>query len=231
MVAGPILRYNAVKPTGTPNMRRNASSTRRLARTRDPRRAILDATEALLVAEGYECFSIRKLVSRCGYTAPTIYHYFGDKQGLIDALLEERFGRLLRQLRRVRRGDEPVSYLRALAEAFVRFGLRNPTHYRLVMTPRPDGSEPPRTAEEARAAFSAPLEELAERGLLRHGDFEAALQSLWALLHGQISLRIVRPDYEWSPSLLDVSLDAMLQGLLRSAERSTATAAAAGGRS
>jgi AcrR family transcriptional regulator len=28
---------------------------------------------------GGDGFSIRKLAGRCGYTAPTIYHYFGDE--------------------------------------------------------------------------------------------------------------------------------------------------------
>ncbi len=188
---------------------------KRLARRDDPRRAILDATEELLVAYGYEGFSIRKLVGRCGYTAPTLYHYFGDKRGLIDALVEERFGRLLRRLRRVPRGGDPVAYLRALAHAFVRFGLRNPTHYRLLMTPRPEGSPPPRSAEAARAVFDAPLVEIADQGRLRMDDLECAMQSIWSLLHGQISLRIIRPDFGWSSSLLDISLDALLDGLVR----------------
>ena len=50
---------------------------RRLRQRTDAQRAILDATEALLVEDGYEQFSMRRLVERCGYTAPTIYRYFG----------------------------------------------------------------------------------------------------------------------------------------------------------
>ncbi len=212
-------------------MKRLDLHARRLARRDDPRRTILDATEALLVAGGYEGFSMRRLVGRCGFTAPTIYHYFGDKRGLIDALLEERFSRLMRQLQRVPRGGDPVAYLRALAQAFVRFGLRNTTHYRLLMTPRPKGSPPPRSAEAARAVFDAPMLELANQGRLRTDDLECAMQSIWSLLHGQISLRIVRPDFGWSRSLLDVSLDALLEGLVSPAsERPAAPSSGSGER-
>ena len=72
---------------------------RRLQQRTDAQRAILDATEGLLVEHGYEQFSMRRLVERCGYTAPTIYRYFGDKRGLLDALLEERILGLLTRFR------------------------------------------------------------------------------------------------------------------------------------
>ena len=54
------------------------ASDRRLRQREKARRTILDASEEMLVSDGYEHFSMRKLAARCGYTAPTIYHYFGD---------------------------------------------------------------------------------------------------------------------------------------------------------
>ena len=123
---------------------------RRLQSRADARRAILDATEALLVEDGYEAFSMRRLADRCGYTAPTIYHHFGDKQRLLDELLDERCQGLVRTLRRVHQGTDPVGNLRAFSSAFVRFGLRNPTHYALLSQPRDPGLPVPPAAEEAR---------------------------------------------------------------------------------
>ncbi len=199
--------------TGTPAERR------RLQQREDAQRAILDATETLLVEEGYDAFSMRRLASVCGYTAPTIYHYFGDKRGLIDALLDERVRRLLARLRRVKRSSDPVETLRAMAEAFVRFGLQNPTHYRLLTAPRPDDSPPPATAEEARAAFEQPIVELEQAGRLLWGDAEEAKQCLWVLLHGLISMQTARPDEGWSKTLLETSLDAMLTGLVGAPSR------------
>ena len=85
------------------------AETRRQRQRSEARRAILDMTETLLVEAGSDAFSIRTLAERCGYTAPTIYHYFGDKAGLIDALLEERFARLLLAVERVPLLDDPVA--------------------------------------------------------------------------------------------------------------------------
>src|SRR5262249_23213265 len=85
------------------------AALRRTRQREEARRAILDATEAILLEDGEELLSIRKLALRCGYTAPTIYHYFRDKDGLNDALLEERFSRLLQRIRRVPLAPDPVA--------------------------------------------------------------------------------------------------------------------------
>ena len=50
------------------------AALRRSRQREEARRAILDATEAILLEDGQELLSIRKLALRCGYTAPTIYH-------------------------------------------------------------------------------------------------------------------------------------------------------------
>lgn len=187
---------------------------RRLQNRAEARRSILDATESLLVSDGYEGFSMRRLATRCGYTAPTIYHYFGDKQGLIDALLEERFRGLVARLKRVRLSTDPVENFRALCLAFARFGLRNPTHYWLLTAPRDTDAAPLPSAEEARELLDRPLVRLAEESRLQVNDLEAARQSIWAFLHGLILLRTSRPDHDWASSLLETGVDALIRGFV-----------------
>jgi AcrR family transcriptional regulator len=187
---------------------------RRQARKGEARRAILDATEALLVEDGYARFSIRRLVERCGYTAPTIYHHFGDKPGLLDALLEERFRALFRLLSEVPRGRDPLDYLRAAAKAFVEFGLSHPNHYQLLSMPRDPDWTPPPSVDESREILEQPWRELWDEGRLHCRDVETAGQALWVLAHGLIALRTARPDHEWSTHLIEDSIDALLRGLV-----------------
>lgn len=196
-------------------MTSSTAEQRRSQQRAETRRAILDATEALLVEGGAEGFSIRRLAERCGYAAPTIYHHFGDKPGLVDALLEERFRRLVELAERVSRGREPLEDLRALGLAFVAFGLRNPTHYRLLSTTRRELESPePAAAEEVRAILEAPWRTLAAAGRLRTRTPEGASQAFWSLLHGLISLQVSRPDHDWSPTLAEDAVDALLRGLV-----------------
>jgi AcrR family transcriptional regulator len=191
-----------------------ALAQRRTEQRAQVRRSILDATEALLLEEGEERFSIRRLVVRCGYTAPTLYHHFGDKKGLIDALLDERFERLARQLKRVPRADDPVGYLRAMALAFVRFGLKNPTHHRLLFAPRAQQHAPPRSALEVQEMLEQAWTELWETGRLRAGDAGAAGQAMFCLIYGLASRRMERPEHAWSKTGIEDAIDALLRGLV-----------------
>ncbi len=50
------------------------------------RKAILQAAQELLLEGGEKALSYRKLATKLGITAPTIYSYFGDKQQLIAAI-------------------------------------------------------------------------------------------------------------------------------------------------
>lgn len=197
-------------------MEPHPSEVRRSRHREEARRAILDATEAILVEDGLEQFSIRKLATRCGYTAPTIYHYFRDKDGLIDALLEERFSRLRQRIRRVRPQPDPVDTMRELARAYLRFGLSNPEFYRLMMRGARDGRERSvRAAEDTREIMIAPIRALAAEGRLHSDDVEGVSQSFWALLHGLTALCIGNPKYAFSKNLFQVAVESMLRGIAR----------------
>ncbi len=195
-----------------------AAEERRLQYRADTRRAILDAAEELLVEGGLEAFSMRRLAERCGCTAPTLYHYFRDKPGLIEELLEERLRQLVAELRRVRRADDAAANVRALCGAFAAFGLRNPSHYQLLMMNRgTEASESP-AGEEARRVLGEPIEELVRCGELPEARLETLRQGLWSLLHGYILLRTTRPEESWEQGLLERSLDALIRGSLRGAD-------------
>jgi AcrR family transcriptional regulator len=188
----------------------------RTARSPDSRTAILEAAEALLLDRGVEGVSIRRVSERCGYTAPTIYHHFGDKKGLIDAVLEARFALVLRLMEAIERGSDPAAYLTEMARAFVRFALDNPSFYRLLTVPRLEDEDVVPSAEAARELVKGALEDLAGEGTLATPDIDEAFQVVWCMLHGLISLHLIRPRHELSPHLIERTFEVMRAGLLRS---------------
>ena len=191
-----------------------AFERRRLQRSEETRRAILDATGALLVEDGYEGFSMRRLAARCGYTAPSIYHHFGDKQGLLDAVVEERFQLILERLRRVRRRPDPADTVRAMMGEFVQFGLENPDHYELLDVTRPADALPPPSGERVRELLHDQLVELQATGRLASDSVEEAAQFLWCVITGLLRLQIAHPHGNWSATLSDFAVDAALRGLV-----------------
>ncbi|HIF96470.1 MAG TPA: TetR/AcrR family transcriptional regulator [Myxococcales bacterium] len=191
-----------------------AAELRRQQNRADARRTILDATESLLAESGLGGFSMRGLVERCGYSAPTIYHYFGDKPGLIDAVLEERLEDLVAQLERAPAKANPVAQARALCLDFARWGIRNPTHYYLMNQPKAHELPPDSAHQKAVDLMSKPLNALIQSGQISEVRLELIRQSLWACLHGLISLPAVQPDFDWNPNLLEASVDVLLAGWL-----------------
>ncbi|MCP4036839.1 MAG: TetR/AcrR family transcriptional regulator [bacterium] len=200
-------------------MQNSPAAERRNHSRAQTRRAILDATEAVLLDEGLEGFSVRKLVERCGYSAPTLYHHFRDKEGLIDALLEERLELLIEELERVPLVEDPVENLRALTRAFANFGLCHPTHYQLLMQVRDEDDRMIEAAERARHLMETPTDQIAARNWIEIGDAEALSQAIWTMVHGIVSMRALRPDVEWKEELLDQAIEGLIRGWLTPKDR------------
>jgi len=198
-------------PTSTPGIEH-----RRARQREEARRAILDATEFLLIESGGFDFSIRSLSKRCGYSAPTVYHYFGDKDGLVDALLEERVAVLADAIERVPVSGDALEDLRAVLRAFVGFSVEHPTFDKLMWTVSSKGQTRTTPAmERLSARVRPPLEALAGSGRLGDGDVESAGQMIWALLHGLSALRVTEPAHPWVPNLGERALDTLLRGMTR----------------
>lgn len=186
---------------------------RRARQREEARRTILDATELLLIESGGFDFSIRSLSKRCGYSAPTIYHYFRDKDGLIDALLEERVAVLADAIERVPVTRDPLADLRAVLKMFVGFSAVHPTFDRLMWTVSSKGQARTTPAMARLAArVRPPLDALAASNRLG-GDVESAGQMIWALLHGLSALRVIEPAHPWVPNLGELAIETLLRGM------------------
>jgi len=207
----------ASPPNSQPGRSRRAPRPRRGRPRASARQAVLAATEALLLEGGSEAVSIRRVSARCGYSAPTIYHHFGDKNGLIDAVLERRFRHMLELMQAIPRGDDAARYLREVAVAFVRFAVANPDHYRLLNIERAHQSpEAVPSAQAAQALAKQALGELLREGTLATSDLDSAFDVLWSMLHGVISLHLLQPERARANDLLvDLALDTVERGLLR----------------
>lgn len=122
----------------------------------DTRAALLNCALQLFAARGYDAVGVQEIVDAASITKPTLYHYFGSKRGLLDAVIEERGGPLLAAVREAARyGRDVPKGLEAVALAFSRFALADPVfaRMRLAMSFAPPGSE----AGEAAAALNEAL--------------------------------------------------------------------------
>lgn len=183
---------------------RRGSRERREHEKRELRAAILQAAAELLLAQGYEAFSLRGVAEQLGYSATTIYLYFANKDDLIEAIVDDAFERLERQLVEALTiaGDDPRRRLTALADAYIHFGLDNQTLYRLMFLQRPEFLLSCRTGEKLpRVAAMRQLEDdvvaaALSVGALPPGDPQGYADLLWSQMHGIVSLAIHFPMFD-----------------------------------
>lgn len=98
----------------------------------DTRERLLAAAANLIAAAPGEDFSLRAVCDAVGVKMPTLYHFFGSKQGLIDAVVDRGFDLYLGEKASVESSGDPIQDIRAGWDAHVAFGLTNPGFYTLM---------------------------------------------------------------------------------------------------
>jgi AcrR family transcriptional regulator len=173
------------------------------------RRAILDAAEHLLATVGEEGVSIREVCARAGVTPPTIYHHFGDKAALVTRVVDDCFAAFDRAFRERAAPADPVEALRWGFDRYVEYGLRHPTHYRLMFEPR--RARPTPAGLGAYDGLRRRVAAIAAAGRLR-APLEEATAAFWAAVHGTTALLV---SGFWLPGAPAIALvrDAMIAQL------------------
>lgn len=174
------------------------------------REDILAAATTLFSRHGVHAVTTRQIAAEVGISQPSLYAHFASIQAIQDEVSTRAFG-LLERLATPEPGATPQDQLRQTVASYFTFGLGNPDAYRIAFMlehPKPP-IEPgaPAWDQTTFAATDHPGPRLF--GHLRHivaqlrPELEAEallilIQSLWATLHGLVSLLIARPDFPWA---------------------------------
>lgn len=190
----------------------------------DLRRALVEAALALVTEEQDWGFSLREAARRAGVSHNAPYKHFADKRDLLAAVAAVGFEALrARLVSAVAEAQSPEAALLAIGVAYVRFGMENPAHYRLMFGPTltaGEGGLPPVVAEAA-AGAKAVLGEAILRGARAgrftpspssQGELDVAALSAWSLVHGLTMLAIDGLAKAGAPSSFP---DAVIAGVVR----------------
>lgn len=167
---------------------------------------ILQAAARLLADSGGAPVSTRAVCAAAGVGAPTLYHHFGDKDGLLDAVVAYGFERYLEEKRSLPSTGDPVEDLRRGWDAHVEFGLAQPAFYALMYGA---GRRVP-ASEEAYKILLQITEQIARAGRLR-----VPVKTAAAMIHAAsvgVTLRLIsgnEPDPDVSPRTREAILTAI----------------------
>lgn len=177
----------------------------------DHRERIVAAAARLLAEGGADAVSTRAVSAAAGVQPPTIYRLFGDKQGLLDAVVAHGFAAYLADKTPTEPTGDPVEDLRAGWDLHVGLGLANPALYRLMYGQQRSGASSP-AALAAFDVLAGHIRRIAEAGRLRIPEGRAA-----ALVHaagsGTTLALIATPEDARDPELSHTAREAVLAAI------------------
>lgn len=162
----------------------------------DLRQALIDAAITLLEEGGVQNLSLRKAAKLAGVSPGAPYHHFANRGALMAAIAHEGFVRLGAAMEDAD-GPDAVSRLQRCGEAYVRFALANPAHFRVMFRPELAAhDEFPELKEVADAAFQGLVDRVLEAQGSREipeGEHERFVMLAWSMAHGLASLLVDGP--------------------------------------
>ena len=101
------------------------------------RTRILETTAGLLAESADVDVSTRAICDAAGVTAPTLYHHFGDKDGLLAAVVDFGWAAFLKTKLAVAAvvHDHVADDIRAGWDNHLEFARENPSFYKLMWSP------------------------------------------------------------------------------------------------
>ena len=188
------------------------------------RQEILDAASDILVREGYDGLSMRKVAERIEYSPTAIYLHFKDRDDLVFCVCEHLMAGLVKELQQVAdRHADPLVALRKSLRRYVEFGLKHPQHYQATFGIS-HGHDPAKDARyqapgtmgmQAFGFLPRMVTECVKRKKLAKVDPHKASCALWAGIHGLTSLLIVMPNFQWGDrdEVIDQLIAMLVDGL------------------
>lgn len=154
------------------------------------RARILEVAARLVAESPNGDVSTRAVCDAAQVGAPALYRHFGDKEGLLSAVVDYGFDRYLETKRQRAPEDDPIEDLRKGWDSHVEFALDNPNLYRLMYSPAM--RTPPAAALESHEILTRDLRRAAADGKLRLAP-EAAAQVVMSANVGVALMLVARP--------------------------------------
>jgi AcrR family transcriptional regulator len=163
---------------------------------------ILSQAQRIIALHGLEGLSMRKLAKELGLTSTTIYNYYHNKDELFLMILTKGFEDIYDTCLAVyQTRAEPYERIYAMAQAYIDFGIQNPSLYSLMFIENgPQYKDHSGTKLEivarnelatsrkiGRLFIDTIIESAGKNSGLTDEDFEFYLTHFWCLLHGFIA--------------------------------------------
>jgi len=154
----------------------------------DVKRDLLRAARQLLSSEGREGATMRAICAAAGVTPPTLYHYYGDLEGLHKSAIDETYLEVAKAYHGGAEEKGPLKGIRDGWATFLEFAHSEPNMCRIVIQQIMAGN-PPSMVSETLRGLAEDLNEFHRRGLLKFNPEDTA-QLLWMSALGALTYAV-----------------------------------------
>src|SRR5271154_1386133 len=170
--------------------------------TADPRQRLLDAGLKLFANRGYAGTPVQDITEEARVTKPTLYYYFGNKEGLFQALVDQAMDERLHLMQQAAPPEKPtVDQLTDIIVALTDFARRQPDLLRLTFAvvfaaegEYPSGFKKQAKIHDSIMFVAGIIQSGLERGVLNAGFTAHELtQAYFHIIQHSIALTVLEP--------------------------------------
>lgn len=157
------------------------------------RSLILSTAHEIINKDGVQGLSIRKITKAIDYSPAIVYHYFKDKNEIIEILVSEGYKHILDSVRKVKRNeDEPEKEIREVFKNYIETALNFSEEYRaFILNDDPEVLRKTTVLKEGISEVSPTMKLLTDtiqrgidKGHFTHGNPELMAQIVWTSAFG-----------------------------------------------
>ena len=172
-----------------------STSERKIKHRLEVRTSILEAARDLVLKEGWEALSIRKIAEAIDYSVPVIYDHFVNKEALLLEFVKQGFELLNNKLIEAETSTEdPEAQIKAIGYAYWKFSNTHKEYYRLMFglgIPSCEAVKEIPELERFVQIVTKPISALVSNYPGKNIEPRVKFKSFWSSLHGLISIYIM----------------------------------------
>jgi AcrR family transcriptional regulator len=158
------------------------------------RASILESAWEMIITEGWQSFSIRKVADAIEYSVPVIYSHFENKDAILLEFNRKGFQLLVGALAVAKGGKErPSDQIRAMGHAYWDFAFANKEYYQLMFglgIPGCDAASKIPAMTAFKDLVTGSIVAMVAPGKAPTFDPFLKYQSFWSMMHGLVSINM-----------------------------------------
>lgn len=222
------MRPAAKRPSAKPRRQNARAPAPKPYHHGDLRRVLIDAALQLVGESGAERLSVREAARRAGVSPGAPFRHFPSRDALMQAVAEEaqrRFRAEIEAALAEAPAGDPLGRFRCLGLAYLRWAMRNPTHFEIISSRRffrhDESAEVSQDNAELIELTERTLAEAFAQGQLRSGDLKRIQIAGRALVYGFARMNIDGHFPRWGVANADAGpaaeaiIDLFIEGIAK----------------